>query len=146
MDALSIRGMDPRDVETIAALNGELGYPSTVGQVDERLSALAHSASDALFVAEDGGRVVGWVHVALKLSLVEVPSAQVMGLVVGEGQRGGGIGRQLLRRAEAWAAERGVRRMLVASRTTRERAHRFYEREGYVVLKRSYFFEKQLAD
>ena len=89
---------------------------------------------------------MGWVHVALKASLVDVPSAQVMGLVVDEGQRGGGIGKGLLLRAETWAAERGMRRMLVASRTTRERAHRFYEREGYAVLKRSYFFEKQLAD
>ncbi len=146
MDALAIRAVDAGDAEAIAGLNGELGYPSSIGQVDDRLTALARSASDAAFVAERDGRVVGWVHVALKPSLVDLPSAQVMGLVVGEGQRGGGIGRQLLLRAEAWAAERGMRRMLVASRTTRERAHRFYEREGYAVLKRSYFFEKPLAD
>ncbi len=143
---LAIRAANAREAESIAALNGELGYPSTVAEVDTRLAVLARSASDALYVAEREGRVVGWVHVALKSSLVDVPSAQVMGLVVAERERSGGIGRALLLRAEAWAAERGVRRMLVASRTTRERAHRFYQREGYAVLKRSYFFEKQLTD
>ncbi len=115
-------------------------------EVEARLAALAISPSDEIYVAEQGGRVVGWVHVALKPSLVDVPSAQVMGLVVREDRRGSGIGRELLLRAEAWAAGRNMRRMLVASRTTRERAHRFYEREGYAVLKQSTYFEKRLGD
>jgi len=35
--------------------------------------------------------------------------------------------------------------MLVGTRVTRQRAHRFYEREGYAVAKTSHFFEKELA-
>ena len=34
--------------------------------------------------------------------------------------------------------------MTLYSRQTRERAHAFYEREGYVIVKRSFFFEKPL--
>jgi hypothetical protein len=34
--------------------------------------------------------------------------------------------------------------MVVATRITRERAHRFYAREGYAVNKTSYFLDKPL--
>jgi hypothetical protein len=33
----------------------------------------------------------------------------------------------------------------VRSRVTRERAHQFYEREGYRLLKTSHVFEKRLV-
>jgi GNAT superfamily N-acetyltransferase len=67
-----------------------------------------------------------------------------MGLVVDESVRSRGIGARLLERGEAWAQERGCRTMLVGTRITRERAHRFYERQGYDLLKTSHFFEKPL--
>jgi GNAT superfamily N-acetyltransferase len=97
-------------------------------------------------VAADGDdRPVGWIHVELRRTLVAPLSAQVMGLVVNEDARSGGIGRELLRSAEAWAAARGCGRMLVGTRVTREGAHRFYQREGYGVEKTSYFFGKELG-
>jgi hypothetical protein len=35
--------------------------------------------------------------------------------------------------------------MVVRSRIVRERAHRFYEREGYELVKTSHVFEKPLV-
>jgi GNAT superfamily N-acetyltransferase len=99
----------------------------------------------AVLLATDGAdRPIGWIHVELKRTLVAALTAQVMGLVVDEGQRGAGIGAELLRAAEAWASEHGCHHMLVGTRVTRERAHRFYLREGYTLQKSSYFFEKAL--
>jgi GNAT superfamily N-acetyltransferase len=144
--APAIRGASLADAAAIAALNGELGYPSSADEVTRRLAALVESDADALLVAEDRGRLVGWAHVALKPSVLEVASAQLMGLVVTQMERSNGIGRTLLLAAEGWARERGVERMIVASRVTRERAHRFYEREGYSLLKRSFIFEKRLRE
>ena len=46
--------------------------------------------------------------------------------------RSAGIGAALVEAAEAWARERGATAIIVRSRSTRERAHRFYERIGYV--------------
>ena len=97
-------------------------------------------------MAEDsGGGVIGWIHVELKRSLLSPLAAQVMGLVVSEAHRSRGIGAALLERAEGWAAERGCELVLVGTRVTRERAHGFYRRQGYRLLKTSHFFEKELT-
>jgi GNAT superfamily N-acetyltransferase len=107
---------------------------------------VAVNADAAVLVAADGAdRPIGWIHVELKRTLVAPLSAQVMGLVVEDAARSAGIGRELLQAGEAWAAARGCERMLVGTRVTRARAHRFYEREGYAIAKTSYFFEKELA-
>ena len=67
-----------------------------------------------------------------------------MALVVGDGARNGGIGGDLLAAAESWAAGRGSRTLLVATRVTRNDAHRFYRRAGFALNKTSHVFEKPL--
>jgi GNAT superfamily N-acetyltransferase len=130
----------------LAILSEQLGYPVGTDELAERLAAVAANDHARLMVAvDDEDRPIGWIHVEVKRTLVAPLSAQVMGLVVDDAARSGGIGRDLLRSAEAWAATRGCRQMLVGTRVTRERAHRFYQREGYAVEKTSYFFEKELG-
>jgi GNAT superfamily N-acetyltransferase len=115
-------------------------------ELAERLSDVRGNNQAAVLVAADAAdRPLGWIHVELRSTLVAPLCAQVMGLVVDDSVRSRGIGRELLRSAEVWAAARGCRRMLVGTRVTRERAHRFYEREGYAVEKTSYFFGKELG-
>ncbi len=87
---------------------------------------------------------IGWLHVQLKHSLTSPLAAQVMGLVVDERHRSGGVGGALLEAAEAWARARGCRDLLVATRVTRERAHAFYRRHGYGLLKTSHMFTRRL--
>lgn len=129
----------------MAGLADQLGYVVSPQDLAERLAALDGVEESAIMVAADeADRAIGWVHVELKRTLLAPRSAQIMGLVVDADARNDGVGRDLLRAAEAWAAARGCEHMLVGSRVTRERAHRFYLREGYVVQKTSYFFEKAL--
>ena len=45
---------------------------------------------------------------------------------------------------EQWARERGIRTIGLRSNVIRERAHAFYEREGYTVLKKQKAFRKTL--
>ena len=71
---------------------------------------------------------------------------QVVGLVVGEGQRGRGIGSLLLRDAEAWARTVGVCQLRVRSNVTRTRAHGFYLRAGYTLVKTSHLFVKAIGE
>lgn len=145
MTSATIRPMTIDDAAAVAALNGDLGYPTTTPEASERIATLAASDSHVALVAEVDGRVVGWVHVARKPSLVEAATVQVMGLVVGDGHRSRGIGLRLLVEAEAWAARAGARRIVVGSRVTRERAHRFYLRHGYALHKTSHWFEKRVT-
>lgn len=134
------------DAPALAALAGQLGYPSTPEEVTQRLPALAADPDAAVLVACQGPAetVEGWIHVEHKRSLLAPLAAQVMGLVVDEGRRSEGIGAALLEAGEHWARERGCHHMLVATRVTRERAHRFYARAGYELLKTSHIFQKGL--
>ena len=143
---MRIRPMTAADASLAADLTTQLGYPTTPAETTERLAILAARPDDhAALVAEEGGRVVGLVHVGIYTSLESGRVATIGGLVVDEAHRSGGIGAELLRAAEDWARESGAGKMTVRSRVTRERAHRFYEREGYVLLKTSHVFEKRFV-
>jgi len=140
---MRIRPMTAADARLVAELTTQLGYPASSEETAQRLSAL--EGRHAVLVAEEDGRAIGWVHVALVTSLVSGLKADIGGLVVDEGHRSGGVGAELLAAAEAWAGEHGAEVMVVRSRVARERAHRFYEREGYDLLKTSHVFEKRLV-
>jgi len=143
-DGVRLRPPLPTDAPALAALAGELGYPTSPEALLGRLAAL-HPTDAAVFVSTDADDVpTGWCHVEMRRTLVEPVSALILGLVIGEGHRSGGIGAALLEAAEHWARARGCRQLVVATRITRERAHRFYAREGYEVSKTSYFLTKAL--
>ena len=141
-----IRAMAAADAEAVADLAAQLGYPTDPAAMAERIGQVG-SIGDrvALLVAvDDADRPLGWTHVELRDTLVAEPAAQLMALVVGDGARNRGIGRDLLTAAETWAAGRGSRTLMVATRVTRNDAHRFYRREGFALNKTSHIFEKPL--
>jgi GNAT superfamily N-acetyltransferase len=141
----AVRPMRIDDAQAVATLATQLGYPSTEAQLAERIPRLLGLGDAAEMVAEDAGAVVAWIHVELRRTLVADPVAQVLALVVDERCRGRGIGATLMSEAERWARERGAVKLRVGSRTTREGAHRFYERQGYTLAKTSHWFQKDLA-
>lgn len=110
-----------------------------------RLSRVKPAADNAVFVAESReGEVIGWLHVSVS-QLLEVPlRAEVNGLVVAEGQRSKGAGAKLLDSAEDWARKKKCSSMSVRSNVIRERAHAFYERQGYEHYKTQKAFRKPL--
>jgi GNAT superfamily N-acetyltransferase len=84
------------------------------------------------FVAERGGRVVGFVGVMYGLSYIyDPPFVRVLSLVVEPGERGMGTGAALMAWAERWALDRGVEQVQLTTALHRDGAHRFYERLGY---------------
>lgn len=135
------------DASTVAELTTQLGYavegPAQAVRIAGLLAAPGEHA--ALVAADAEDRPLGWIHVARQRYLEGDDTAVIMGLVVGEGHRSGGIGAELLGAGEAWAARIGCTTMTVRSRVTRERAHRFYERHGYLLEKTSHTFRKPLA-
>src|SRR2546421_12849914 len=142
---LKIRRAKNVDTPQLAMLSGQLGYPATAAQMRKRLQGIKAASQHAVFVAdspEDG--VIGWVHVS-KQPLLEVEiRAEVNGLVVAEGRRSLGAGARLLAAAEDWARKHGCKSMSVRSNVIRERAHKFYERNGYEHYKTQKSFRKPL--
>jgi GNAT superfamily N-acetyltransferase len=142
---VTIRPARAGDAAALADLTTQLGYPTQPDELAERLTML-RGEDHALFVATgDDDRAVGWIHVAAEDGLEHDRSAVIRGLVVDERHRNDGIGVALLEAGERWARDRGVGRMVVRSRIARERAHRFYEREGYSLEKTSHTFSKPLS-
>jgi GNAT superfamily N-acetyltransferase len=147
MDTVATRLREARvtDADRMTDLAEQLGYPLAPGELAERLPLVASTRDAVVLVAVDEDDLpIGWIHVELKPTLLAPLAALVMGLVVDEAARSRGVGARLLERGEAWARERGCHAMLVATRVTRERAHRFYRRQGYDLQKTSHFFEKSL--
>jgi GNAT superfamily N-acetyltransferase len=143
---LEVRGANSGDVRAIAALSGELGYPSSEDAIARRLAEiLAAAATDVLLVAVDGESVAGWIHVATVRSIENDLYAEIRGLIVTEARRGEGIGGYLVQSAEGWAEQQGLPRIRVRTNVTRERTHRFYERMGYAEAKRQKVFDKRLG-
>jgi GNAT superfamily N-acetyltransferase len=150
-DAIKIRRAKRRDAAHLAVLAGQLGYPSTTAQITERLRNLSPISQHALFVAEVQGsasyrssqtRVIGWVHVSAVPLMDNDLRAEVNSLIVAEGERSLGAGAQLLKTAEEWGRKHGCTGMNVRSNVVRERAHRFYERNGYEHYKTQKAFRK----
>jgi GNAT superfamily N-acetyltransferase len=144
-NALTIRPACTTDIERLAELAAQLGYPSTPEQTQRRLANLFDKPEEnAVIVAETGGRVIGWVHVHLYSLLVDDPEAEIGGLVVGEAFRGQKAGAALMQAAESWAKGKGCPSVYLRSNTLRTRAHEFYKRLGYTIVKSQYAFRKTL--
>ena len=142
---VKVRRARINDAPRLAQLSGELGYPTTTAEMRKRLHQLKPASQNALFVAESPGTgVVGWTHVSVN-HLVEVGTrAELNGLIVADGQRSLGAGARLLEAAEAWASKHGCPSMSVRSNVLRDRAHKFYERQGYEHYKTQKAFRKTL--
>jgi len=138
---MHIRPLSEGDCVAAAELCTQLGYPSTPPQVERRLRILE---GQGLFGAEEGSRLVGWVHVQTRCELESEPFAEICGLVVDERLRGQGVGRALVSAAEEWARREGHVEVRVRSNSIRTRTHRFYQQLGYEVAKTSHVFHKSL--
>jgi GNAT superfamily N-acetyltransferase len=143
--SIRIRKAQRKDAERIAQLSGELGYPASAKQIAARLRRLTPATKHVVFVAESpAAGLHGWVHVSTSHLLESDLRAELNGLIVAEGQRSAGAGAKLLQAAEEWARRRGCKGMNVRSNVIRERAHKFYERNGYEHYKTQKAFRKRL--
>ena len=142
--SVEIRPIVPADAEAAARLSGEFGYPTDATTMRQRIEELSASADHGAFVACKAGQVIGWIHVSAVQHLQSDPRAEIGGVVVADHARSGGIGAQLIARAEQWARDAGFASIVVRSQIMRDAAHRFYLREGYSHTKTSAVFTKRL--
>lgn len=144
-EGVKIRKARPADAAQIAALTGQLGYPTTTKEMSGRLKRALRARDGACFVAEmKANGVIGWVHVSVTPLLEVEWRAEVNGLVVDEKVRSLGAGGRLLEAAEKWARKMGCAGMSVRSNVIRERAQGFYLRHGYEHYKTQKAFRKRL--
>jgi GNAT superfamily N-acetyltransferase len=139
MIEITIRDARTSDGAAVAKLCTQLGYPTEPSAVPSRLDRVAVDGNARVLVAERGDTIVGLATIHLRYTMNHhAPIAQLTLLVVDEKHRSVGIGRALVRAAEAWARERGSERLVVTTALHRDVAHAFYERLGYIHTGRRY--------
>jgi GNAT superfamily N-acetyltransferase len=144
-DLVDIRPATVGDVDALAALSDQLGYPAAPRQIATRLQQLSSRENDhAVFVAIVEGVAAGWIHVARRQLLETDDRAEILGLVVASGMRQRGIGRALIAAAESWAAHAGLFEVVVRSNVARAESHPFYDRLGYTRTKTQHVYLKRV--
>jgi len=139
-----IREALPQDYARIAELAGQLSCPSTPDEIAKRFDGMRHSDEHAVFVAQLGNEIAGWLAVFVYRVVEADARAEISGFVVDERYRSQRVGMHLLARAERWAREKGCRVIGLRSNVIRDRAHAFYERRGYQHVKTQKSFRKDL--
>lgn len=146
MDAvLRLRAARPDDAAEIARLADELGYPTSVSDMHERLGMLLPQQRNHVVVAEGSCGLLGWIAVERRLTLESGERIEIIGLVVGAAARQGGVGRRLVAGAEQWAVAQGFDAIGVRSNVARDESHPFYECLGYVCCKTQHVYRRPLV-
>jgi GNAT superfamily N-acetyltransferase len=146
-----VREMEERDLAAVVDLLCQLAEHTGQGKADPRrvdaarIFALMREAPEAYanWVAEDGGRLVGFLSLVLYRTLFHPGgTALINELVVDRGARGKGVGRLLVRRAEEEARRRGMDELEVGTERANTAAQEFYRAcgfgEEYILLGREF--------
>lgn len=132
-----VESVDEALVAAVSALLPQLS--SRVSAIShEELARVASADATTLFVARDGGALVGM----LTLAVFAIPTgrrAWIEDVVVDEGARGRGVGEALVGAAVARARELGARTLDLTSRRDRAAAHRLYEKMGFATRETSVY-------
>jgi GNAT superfamily N-acetyltransferase len=129
---VKIREATEGDVEALANLMTELGYPSKVEEMSRRFEGISADPSYGTLVAERDGRVVGKAGVHLQRTYeANGEVARIMSFVVSSEERGQGVGRGMISAVEDWARSRGAEEIMLTAHKRRAGAHEFYRRMGY---------------
>lgn len=137
MTGVRVRLARPDDWPAVADLLVELGRGVAKGTAQNQTHRLQFAGhlrrlEVVSLAAERGDRIVGVLDMEYHQRLGDHrPQARVNDLVVTEAERGEGVGRLLLSRAEELARKRGCFRMALVTAGWREETHRFYRREGW---------------
>lgn len=140
---ITVRECALTDCESIYLLNkNDLGYDFPLDKTAKRLEMILGSNKDKIFVAEYGGKVIGYIH-ACDYDVIYGPSMKnILGLAVDSHYRKLGAGKALLTAAENWAKKTGSAGVRLCSGAQRKGAHEFYKRCGYICSKEQLNFKK----
>ena len=140
----SIRDAELNDAPELAVLMCELGYETDPTEMEARLELILTDPAYKTFVAIMDGSVCGMIGTLTYPSYEHNDaSGRILALVISSTARRRGIGHALIATAEKDFAQRGIGRVSLDTRFTREDAHKFYELLGYE--RNGWRFVKQLS-
>jgi GNAT superfamily N-acetyltransferase len=129
-----IRHATDDDVPALASLMNELGYSTTVADMQSRYALLKNHTDYATWVAVCNNEVAGMIGLFRNIYYEKNGLyIRVGALVVNKAFRKMGLGKALLQKAFDWAVETGASQVLLNSgnRDERKEAHAFYQHLGF---------------
>ena len=142
--SIVIRAMAPNDIPAARMLLSQLGYELNTNEVERRYNAVRERGDHAVFVAEEDGRTIGFLHLYERPAFDKPPEVIVQAIVVDQTLHSTGVGKTIMSMAERWALERGYSSIALTSNVSRSGAHLFYDRLGYKIEATSHLFRRQL--
>lgn len=123
-----IRSASESDAIGINKVSEHLGY-SQLSPTESitKLQELLDSSQDQVFVAEQNGLIIGWLHLFYARRLASDNFFEIGGLVVSPYSRGYGVGRALVQ----FSQDKNLGKFRVRCNEKRLDAHKFYESIGY---------------
>ncbi len=123
------------DAEGISLVSSYLGYTeSSKDESTRRLDKILTTESNFVWVYEDEGRIIGWLHLFIAIRLASPEFVEIGGLVVDQSSRRLGIGRELVEAAILWSREKNLS-LRVRCNLNRDEANLFYGEQGFEVSK-----------
>jgi ribosomal protein S18 acetylase RimI-like enzyme len=138
---VAIRPYRSSDRDAVVKLVERLGHAAPPWRDTSAVRAANHGAvarlldtpqaDAAVFVAENGADVVGFITVERRQHFSGSTDAVIGDLVVAEEVESRGIGAALIDTVESWARARGVTNVTVETTARNSRAQRLYQRLGF---------------
>ena len=138
--------MTAKDAEGVNFLSQQLGYPLSVEQTLQNITAVVKSKDHTAFVAEQNDQIIGWIGAAYALMIEVMPHCEINGLVIDKNHRGKGIGKMLIEKLKQWAKEKGVPVLSLRCNVKRTEAHLFYEHLGFKEIKQQKNFVLEIKE
>lgn len=137
MGGVNIRAATRADLPAILALYAQPelddGKALPLDQAERLFESLARYPDYRLYVAEQGGAIVGSYALLImdNLEHLGAPSAVIEAVAVAPAMQGRGVGRAMMRHALRLAGQKGCYKATLSSNFRRARAHAFYESLGF---------------
>jgi len=104
------------------------GFAHELREADRR-------SDEALFVLDKDGQVCGFLWLALIGTMTDPCVGFIKNIYVAPPERGQGLGRLLLEKADEWFLDRGVRKAQLTASTVNQLAIELYEKVGYETIR-----------
>ena len=132
METLIIREATHEDIPALVGLTAELGYPDSEEEIRKRFITVSESPHHKIFVAERNENVIGLMSFhALDVLYGAGKLGRITALVVTDSERGKGVGKMLVAKAEELACKSDCKRIELTTNNRRIDAHKFYESQGF---------------
>lgn len=131
---LVVRQANKEDTGALTYLMNELGYPTSLAEMTQRLEAIFQHPDYGTWVACHEGEVVGMAGASHNYYYERNGShVRILALVTHTHYRKMGVADTLLRSVEAWARQLGATTLILncGNREERKTAHQFYRNRGF---------------